>query len=452
MSLLKRSIPAMLLACAALVSSVPAQAETIAGALAKAYQNNSSLNSERAGVRVTDEEVPLAKSAMRPIVSGAATLRVSSESGNTIEAGSFGVTISQTLFDGFQTRNNVAAAEAVVRAAQETLRNVEQDTLFDAAAVYMDVVRDRQIASLTQRNLEFLDEQVRAANSRLEVGEGTRTDVAQAQASRAAAAAQLSAARAQVAASSALFRQVVGEDPGRLEGAGALVRLLPRSVEAGFGAAIHQHPAIVASEHLVDARAFAVKANEGSLLPQLSADADVSRGFSYGRGASDGTSTSASFGLTLRVPIYQGGAASARIRQSKETLGQARIDVDVVRDQVRQALASAWAQYVAAQELVSANRQLVNAAQLALSGVNEERSVGQRTTLDVLNAQADVINAQINLASAERDVVVASYAIVSAMGRLSASELGLNVALHRPQEHYDAVKDKWHGLRTPDGR
>lgn len=140
------------------------------------------------------------------------------------------------------------------------------------------------------------------------------------------------------------------------------------------------------------------------------------------------------------------------MRQSKESLGRARIDVDVSRDQVRQAVTSAWVQYQAARETVAANREQVNAAQLALSGVIEERDVGQRTTLDVLNAQADVINARIDLVNAEHDVIVASYAIVSAMGRLSPSRLGLNVAQYDPGEHYRAVKDKWYGLSTPDGR
>ena len=140
------------------------------------------------------------------------------------------------------------------------------------------------------------------------------------------------------------------------------------------------------------------------------------------------------------------------MRQSKESLGQARIDVDVSRDQVRQAVTSAWTQYTAARESVDANRELVDAAQLALNGVIEERNVGQRTTLDVLNAQADVITAKINLVSSERDVVVASYAILSAIGSLTAPKLGLQVAEYKPQEHYIAVKDKWIGLRTPDGR
>lgn len=453
----RRIVAGVIALSIALTLSAPASAETIMGALAKAYRNNSSLNSERAGTRVTDENVAIAKSGYRPTISGNTGLTFSRSSalgGRSITSGSFGIEINQTIFDGFQTKNNVAAAEAQVRASQEALRNTVQNTLFDAASAYMNVIRDRQIAALRQRNLEFLEEQVRAARSRFEVGEGTRTDVAQAEASRQSAIAQLAGARAQVLASEALYRQIVGEDPGSLQAAGPLAKLLPRSVDEAFVVAAKAHPAIMASEHLVDASAFTVKSSEGALLPRVSATAGVSRSFTNGVPAlpSDGASTSASIGAALSVPIYQGGRASATIRRSKESLGQARINVDVSRDQVRNAVASAWAQYQASREAVAANREVVSAAQLALNGVIEERNVGQRTTLDVLNSQADVTAAQINLASAEHDVVVASYAILSATGRLTTSNLGLQVQEYDPEEHYRAVKDKWFGLRTPDGR
>jgi outer membrane protein len=442
------------LALSAVLIAAPASAETIFGALAKAYNNNSSLNSARAGTRVTDESVAIAKSGFRPTIAGSSSWNHSTRSGAGLTTGSFGIQLSQPLFDGFQTKNNVRAAEARVRAAQEALRNTEENTLFDAAAAYMDVIRDREIAALRERNLEFLGEQLRAANSRLEVGEGTRTDVAQAQASRQAAIAQLSAARAQVLASSATYRQVIGEDPGNLKPGSPLAKLLPRSLEEAFAIALREHPAIIASEHLVDAAAFSVKSAEGALLPRVEAGASVSQNYSSAAtgGSPAGWSTSAGIGATLTVPIYSGGRTSATVRQSKESLGQARIDADVSRDSVRQAVASAWSGYQAAVESVAANRELVAAAQLALDGVVEERNVGQRTTLDVLNAQADVISAQISLVSAQRDVVVASYAILSAIGRLSAEQLGLQVAVYRPEEHFNAVKDKWFGLRTPDGR
>ncbi len=170
-----------------------ALAETIQGALAKAYENNSSLNSARAGVRVTDEGVAIAKSGYRPTIAGQAGTSYSSTAGTQLTTGSFGVTISQTLFDGFRTKNSVASAEAQVLAQRENLRNTEQNILFNAASAYMDVIRDRQIAAFRKKNLAFLGEQVRAANARFEVGEGTRTDVAQADAGRSAALAQFTA-------------------------------------------------------------------------------------------------------------------------------------------------------------------------------------------------------------------------------------------------------------------
>lgn len=453
MSLFRKSLYAAVLFSATALSSGPALAETIFGALTKAYQNNSELNSARAGVRVTDEGVAIAKSGYRPTIAGVSSINFAKQDGTRLTTGSFGVQIQQTLFDGFQTRNNVRAAESRVRAAQQSLRNTEQNILFNAASAYMDVIRDRQIAALQQQNLEFLEEQVRAARSRLEVGEGTRTDVAQAEASRSAAVAQVSAARAQAQASAATYRQIVGDDPGSLQPAGP-VKGLPGGIDQAYGIAANEHPAILATLQLVDAADFSVKAAEGALLPQISAQASVSQDYidSNVGNQSDEWDTSASIGATLRVPIYSGGRTSAQVRQSKESLGQARIEVDVSRDQVRQAVTSAWTQYIAAREAVAANRELVSAAQLALNGVIEERNVGQRTTLDVLNAQADVIEAQINLADSERNVVVASYAILSAVGRLSVRHLGLQVAEYQPEEHYNAVKDKWFGLRTPDGR
>lgn len=465
---LHKSLFAAVLFSATALSPLAASAETILGALSKAYQNNSQLNSARAGARVTDEGVAIAKSGWRPTITGSADIDFSrshfdartnlgTNRGISLTTGNFGVQIDQTLFDGFQTRNNVAAAEARVRASFESLRNTEENILFNAASAYMDVIRDRQVAVLTEQNLQFLTEQARAARSRFDVGEGTRTDVAQADAERSTAVAELAAARAQALASAATYRQIVGDEPGRLRAASPLSKLLPSNLDAAIVIASSEHPAILSTQHLVDAAAFTVKSAEGALLPQLSASAGVSSAFRRTAPGSadtgqDGTTNSASIGATLTIPIYSGGRTSAIVRQNKESLSQARIEVDVSRDTVRQAVTSAWTQYIAAQQTVVANRQVIAAAQLALSGVIEERNVGQRTTLDVLNAQATLITAKINQASSERDLVVASYAILSAIGRLSVDRLALQVTKYRPEEHYNAVKDKWIGLRTPDGR
>jgi outer membrane protein len=441
-----------------------AGAETIKGALAKAYENNSSLNSARAGVRIQDEGVAIAKSGYRPIIEGSANASYASRAdrvfngGSRLTTGGFGISISQNLFDGFRTKNSVAQAELQVLAEREVLRNTEQNILFNAASAYMDVIRDRKIAAYRKSNLSFLKEQVRAANARFEVGEGTRTDVAQAAAGQSQAVAQLNAATAQVKSSEATYRQVVGADPGKLDAASPL-KLLPKSLDAAMQAAASEHPAIKGRYYAVDANQFGVKVAEGALLPSVSAQAGLDRSYqitgsanSLGPTESKTATDSASVGVKVTVPIYSGGRTPALVRQQKERLGQARLETDVAIDQVRSNLTSSWSLLTASHASVAANKELVSAAQLALDGVVEERKVGQRTTLDVLNAQKDVTNARISLAASERDLVVGSYAVLSAIGRLNVRRLGLGVAEHKPEEHYKAVKDKWFGLRTPDGR
>lgn len=445
-----------LLATAAITPGT-ALAESIQGALAKAYENNSQLNSARAGLRAADERVPLAKSGWRPRITGTSGIVNSSNSTGGPGTGlgrtsvTFGIEINQSLFDGFQTRNNVQAAEAGVRAERQNLRNTEQNVLFDTAQAYMDVLQNRQIAVLRARNLEFLQEQLRAARARFEVGEGTRTDVAQAEASLAGARAQLTAARASVDSSEAVLRQLTGVNPGSLKQATALRKGQPGSLDAAYGIAFSEHPAIRLRDALVDSSVFGVKAAEGAFLPQVGLSASVSQSSTYSS-AGDTFGTAASIGAQVTVPIYQGGQASATVRQRKEELGQARIETDVARDQVRAAVASAWTQLGASRASVRANEESVRASRLALNGVIEERNVGQRTTLDVLNAQATVLDAQIALVQAQRNLVVSSYALASSVGRLNASRLGLRVQRYDPEEHYNAVKDLWYGLRTPDGR
>jgi outer membrane protein len=437
------------------VGTSVSHSENISGALAKAYETNPQINSARAGVRVTDEGVAIAKSGYRPQLFGSGDINYATQSGYNLATGQFGVSVSQTIFNGFQTRNNVRAANAQVLAQRESLRNTVQNILFNGAAAYMDVIRDRRIADLRQRNLAFLTEQVRAAQARLDVGEGTRTDVSQAEAARSNAIALLNAAKAQALSSEAVYRQIVGSAPGKLSMASPVDKLLPASLDGAFATAEARHPAIGAARHFADAASWNVKVQEGKLLPSISAEASVTRSWTDATGSyvgSQGQSDRASIGARLTVPIYQGGAVSAGVRQSKERQGQADIDVDSARTDVRAAVASAWAQHESAAASVQANRDGVRAAQLALNGIIEERNVGQRTTLDVLLTQADLISAQIALASAERDAVVSSYAVLSAVGQLNPGRLGLHVAQYNPDEHLKAVEDKWYGLRTPDGR
>lgn len=434
-----------------------AWSETINQALALAYANNPSINAQRANTRSVDENIAIAKSGYRPNISGSAYIGKSwsetrtpfSTTTTKLRPGGFGVTISQNLFDGFQTKNNIRSAEAGVMASRETLRNVEQNILFDAATAYMDVIRDAAIANFRAQSLAFLNEQVRSETSRFEVGESTRTDVAQAKARRAAAKAQLSSARASLKSSKAVYHQLVGKEPNRLKMPKGVIRFLPKSVNTAIKVAQAEHPAIKATKHLVDQALFTVKSKEGELLPTLSLSGSANRDLDV---AANTDRDSASITATLSVPIYQGGRVSAQVRQNKEILGQRRIEVDQSIDNVRAAVVSSYSQLEAARAASIANKAQLRAARLALQGAVEERKVGQRTTLDVLNTQQDVITAQIALAQADRDIVVASYAALSAIGKLRVNNLGLKVAVYDPEDHFQAVKDKWYGLRTPDGQ
>ncbi len=445
-----------LMAVTALMSGValtaqPVSAETLTGAMMKAYRNNPDLNSARAGVRIQDENVPIAKSNYRPQVSAYYNFGVNRApvTGNTT-SGNVGIQLNQMLFDGFQTKNKVAAAETQVYAQRENLRNTEQNTLYSAVAAYMDVWQKRQIAVLREKNLAAMNEQVRASRARLDVGEGTRTDVAQAESQRSTAIAALNAARADVKTAEATYLQIVGARPDRLATAPS-ARNLPRTPDQAFSIAMAGHPGILATQYAVNAAGYNVKAAEGAMLPGVGLTASASRLDTYA-GTTAGDGNSASVGIGVTIPIYTGGRSSAQVRQSKEQLGQARIEVDSVRDQVRQAISAAWSQLEAARASVKANRDGISAAQLALNGVIEERKVGQRTTLDVLNAQNALTDVQIALVQAEHDAVVASYMLLNATGRMTASQMGLQVSQYKPEEHYDAVKNKWGGTRTPDGR
>jgi outer membrane protein len=447
----KGLVAAAALLAGTVLSGQSAWSENLSGALVKAYKNNATLNSSRAGVRVQDENVAIAKSNYRPQITG--TYDVSRSRAPTSgyrTSGTVGIQLNQMLFDGFQTKNNVAAAETQVFAQRENMRNDEQNTLYSAVAAYMGVYQNRQIAVLREKNLAAMNEQVRAARARLDVGEGTRTDVAQAEASRSTAVAELNSARANVKSAEATYIRIVGAQPDRLAAAAA-AKNLPKSPNEAYAIAQAGHPGILATQYAVNAAGYNVKAKEGAMLPTVGLSAGASRLDTFA-GLDTGDGNSASVGIGVTIPIYTGGRTSAQIRQSKEQLGQARIEVDVVRDQVREAIGSAWSQLEAARASVKANRDGIAAAQLALDGVIEERKVCQRTTLDVLNAQNDLTAAEITLVQSEHDVVVASYALLNATGRMTSKQMGLQVAEYKPEEHYDAVKDKWFGLRTPDGR
>ena len=442
-----------------------AHADTLDGALILAYQNNPSLNAQRAAVRATDETVPQALSGYRPRVTFNGTVgsqytdsTTRSQTFNptytqlsgTMTPSSLGVTATQTLYNGFQTANRTRQAESQVQAARETLRVAEQTVLLSAVTAYMNLLRDGAILDLQRRNVEVLQEQLRQTRDRFNVGEVTRTDVAQSESRLAAGRSQVLSAEAVYKASVATYRQVIGVEPGKLAAGSPVDRFSPRDLASSVGVATATHPAVTTAEYSFDAALQQVKVAEGALYPTLSLQGNVQQ--AYESSLLQLKTFNASVIGQLTVPIYQGGAEYSLIRQAKETLGQRRLDLDTARDQVRQNVVQSWGQLDAAKANIEATQAQVQASEIALNGVREEARVGQRTTLDVLNAQQELVNARVSLVSAQRDRVVASFTLLAAVGRLSPQVLGLRVPTYDAGVHYHQVRDTWAGVRTPDGR
>ena len=459
------------LACGLLAAGPAAAQETLFGALSRAYTNTPELNAQRANLRALDELVPQALSGYRPRVTGTAdvgrtftdstTPTFSTSGGQRGRAGrvasndaysprGLGLQVDQTLFNGFRTENQTRSAESQVLGARETLRNVEQNVLLQAATAYMNVLRDTALLNLQRNNVEVLEEQLRQTRDRFRVGEVTRTDVAQSESRLAQARSQASAAEGNLRSSIAVYRQRVGVEPRRLSPGQPVENYLPKSIEAAIDNALRDHPAIIASLHGVDAQQLQVKVVESELYPTVSLQGTLSQRWESQQ--SDSEARSASIVARLSVPIYEGGQVYSRVRQAKETLGERRIQVDQQRDVVRQAVVASWSGLQSAKAQIIASQAQVAAAEIALAGVREEAKVGQRTTLDVLNSQQELLVARSNLVTAQRDRVVASYNVLASIGRLSAQALSLRTSVYNPKGHYDQVRNKWIGTTTPDGR
>jgi outer membrane protein len=451
----------------AYMGPMPALADTIEAALVRAYQNNPQLNAQRAQVRSTDENVPQALSGYRPKVAVTASAGYQYTDVNTTSGGSpntivrteihganaprsAGLTVSQTLFNGQQTANKTRAAESQVSGAREGLRVLEQNVLLSAATIYMDYLRDSAIVEVQKSNVRVLEQTLKQTRDRFNVGEVTRTDVAQSEAQLAAGNTQLLAAQATLVTTKANFRRIIGNEPEALAPGSPVDRFLPGTLPAAVEVSLIENPNVTAAMFGIDVNYLTVKVNEGALLPTVSLQASVQQ--SYEQTMTIFRSFGASAIAQLSVPVYQGGAEYSLIRQSKENLAQQRLVLEQTRDSTRANTVTAWGQLVAGKAQVTSAQAQVTASEIALNGVREEAKAGQRTTLDVLNAQQALVNARVALVTAQHDRVVASYAVLTAVGRLSPQVLNLSTIVYDPSVHYQQVRDSWFGVRTPDGR
>ena len=438
-----------------------AQAENLPEALAKAYQTNPQLNAERARQRATDENLPQALAGYRPQIvaslSGGLQAVRDLLPGNTIQTATLkpwtiGVTVTQTLFNGFKTANSVRVAEFQVRSGREALRNVGQSVLLDAVTVYTNVLANQSLVEAQRANVAFLRETLGIVQKRLNAGDVTPTDTSQAEARLSRGLSDLNAAEVNFAISQATYAQVIGNPPARLSPAEPVDRYLPRSREDATALAFKSHPAVLAAGFDVDVATTSISVAESSLYPTVALQGSASK-------SRDSDPTLGTFGTDqasilgqVTAPIYDGGTAASQTRQAKEVASQSRLVLEQVRNQARTAAIGAWVAHEGAKIAVSASESEVRAAGVALQGVQKEAAGGQRTTIDVLNSQQELTSAKARLIGAQRDRVIASYSLLSATGKLDVKTLALNTPDYLPEVHYHQVRDAWHGLRTPSGQ
>lgn len=449
------------LACllAATVAIEPVAAETLKQAMRAAYRYNPQLDAERARLRATDEEVPRAKSGYRPTLRGSFDVghQTSETKPKTSSAGSsspygYDITLRQDIFTGFRTTSAVNEAEATVRAGRQNLHLVEGRTLLDTVAAYMDVVRDTEILRIREQNVTVLSRELEAAEARRAVREVTLTDVAQTRARRARAVSAADLAKANLRIARANYQKLVGHPAENVSMPALPSRHLPRSLSNALEIASRESPNVVSALYREQASRFAVDKVRGELLPQVTLEANYGSRF-------DGSTTieeetSASITGRISVPFYQGGEVHSRVRQAKHTHVSKMQEIEQARAETEANVSGAWSRLVAARAQLRSDEVQVDAARIALDGVREEEKVGQRTLLDVLNAQQEYLDAQVALIETRRDLVVAAYALLFSMGRLTASSIELDDELYDEQRHYHAVRDKWAGIEITraDGR
>ena len=434
-----------------------ASADTLREALVATYHNNPTLMGQRQTLRATDAGVAIARAAGRPQVNANVGVnRDLTQSGSLRRLGkgpylSSGLDLSYPIFSGGSVRNNIAAAETRVEAGRATLRAVEGDVFTEAVAAYMDVIRDRAIVELNANNARVLTTNLEATRDRFEIGDLTRTDVAQSEARLQLGRANLATAQGRLAASEQNYRRVIGRAPNDLAPPPPLPPL-PATGDEAVRIALLNNPDLIAVNRQAIASGYDVRVARAGRLPTVSgvASGDYVNTFGGGTGTdfsgnpNPRAGTSTSVGLNTRVPLYQGGLPSARIRQAQAFEGQVLEQVIGTERAVVATTQSAFATYTAAQRAIQSNTVAVQANELALEGARAERSVGTRTVLDVLNAEQELLNAQVQLVSAKRDAYVAGFQLLNAMGQAEADDLGLDGGpLYDPLGNYRRVSGSW---------
>ena len=438
--------------------SSTAHAESLRSALESAYQNNPAIMSALLGVRAAAENIAAAKSGKLPSVGFTGTV---GGKWDAPQGGDFSTTLSssaslgfsQTLFDNYKTDAEIEQARAATEVSKYALRNTEQNILLAVVQAYYAVIRDTQLVQLRADNMKFFDAQVSSAEARLRLGEGTKIDVSQAKARQAAAVSSYRAAIASLQSSQASFERYVGHKPKSLSSDFNFGKSLPTSIDSAIASAEDQHPALLSARaaiRVAQAGADAASASFGPTLSLISSlDASLSRTYG-GPNEGDRNSLSGSAQVKLSIPIYSGGALSASLRKANILQVQSEVDALSARDQIKESVISAWSTLQNATSQIESAQAAVNSAQLVVDGTIQERDVGQKTTLDVLNAQAELTSAQEALITSRATRMIAAFSLLAASGKLSPDVLGLSVAVHSADGYIAKVEDVWAELRALD--
>ncbi|RVV99902.1 transporter [Mesobaculum littorinae] len=409
-----------------------AGAETLTDALIAAYRQSGLLDQNRALLRATDEDVAQAVAATRPVISYVlGSTYTNTQLGDELSS-SAALSASMTLYDFGRNQLAIDAAKETVLATREALVDIEQQVLFRAVDAYMSVRQAAAVVNLRQNNLGLITRELDAARDRFEVGEVTRTDVSLAEARLAEARSGLAAAQGDLQVAREEYKAAVGNYPGALAQPPAAPQI-PDTQAAALSVAVRTHPQIRQAMRQVTVAEINIDRAEAATRPSLSGNARVSVDQDF-----DDTS---SVGIELSGPIYQGGAISSGIRQAQANRDSQRAALYVTRQNVEQAVGNAWAQLSVSIASLGATDEQVRAATLAFRGVQEEATLGARTTLDVLDAEQDLLDARQTRITAEINRYVAIYAVLRSMGLLTVDHLGLGIVTYDPSAYYNAVED-----------
>jgi outer membrane protein len=449
----------------ALAIAAPASAETLAEAIALAYDSNPTLQAQRATQRALDENWVQARSGYRPQASingsvAYADIR-SPGKGDYIDTNGDGIrdtlvvgrrdqnsatatlSLNQPLYTGGRVAAAVNAAEADILAGREQLRRTEASVMQSVIQAFADTRRDQEGLRIREENVRVLQRQLDESKARFDVGEITRTDVAQSEARLAAAEAQLSQAQAQLASSRAIYAAVVGQNPGDLAAEPPLADLLPADVTQAYEAAENNNPQIRQAQYTEQGSRARLAAAKAEHMPSLGLTSSVGYTGTADPWSGEDSSRTVRAGATLTVPLFTGGLTSSRVRAASERNNAERINVEVARRAVMQSLTQAWNQHLASKANIASTDQQVKAARIAAEGTKQEQQVGLRTTLDVLNAEQELRNAELSQVSARRDEFVATSLVLAQMGRLEAPMLDVGVTRYDPTTNFKKNRITW---------